>query len=72
MNDMKWFEEMEKVLAFINDHKDFYVALDKIMFEPLICMLMEEYCKENKLDIVAETRDILTAVEQVNAELGAY
>lgn len=64
--------ELFKAMDFINDHRDFYIALNQCVFEPMICMLMEEYCKANHLDMVAEMRNLLTAAEQVNEELGAY
>lgn len=41
-------------------------------FRSLVCMVIEEYCKENGLDAVKETKECLSAVEFVNAAYGKY
>ena len=41
-------------------------------FRSLVCVMIEEYCEENGLDAVEETKECLSAVEFVNAVYGKY
>lgn len=58
-----------KVLEQIH-HKTNNMSLGA--FRSLVCMVIEEYCKENGLDAVKETKECLSAVEFVNAAYGKY
>ena len=41
-------------------------------FKSFICVMIEEYCKENGLDAIEVTNECLSGVEFVNAVYGKY
>lgn len=55
-----------KVLEQIH-HKTNNMSLGA--FRSLVCIVIEEYCKENGLDAVEETEECLTAIKFVHAIL---
>ena len=59
-------------MDFVLVHKESLNELHIHAFEALVCMLMEEYCKANGLDVVEEATKLAVAVESVNEALGKY
>ena len=48
------------------------VSMDEIEFVPLICMLLEEWCRVHHRDITEFVPMINILVHEVNEELGPY
>lgn len=46
--------------------------LDDWRFEALICMLIEEYCKANDMDVIEMGNEIATAIREINEAYGRY
>ena len=65
-------EELIHVRNFIYTIKDDIVKMSQASFETCICMLLEEYCRENDLDIVSEIDSLKDVIHMVNEELGKY
>lgn len=43
-----------------------------VIFGPLIAMLIEEWCKANKMDITEFVRDMSEVIDEVQKNLGKY
>lgn len=65
-------EELIQVRDFIYAIKDDMAKMSQASFETCICMLLEEYCRENDLDIVSEINSLKDVICMVNEELGKY
>ncbi len=65
-------EELIYVKDFIYAIKDDMAKMSQASFETCICMLLEEYCKENDLDIVSEIDSLRDVIHMVNKELEKY
>ena len=46
--------------------------LESHMFMAMICMLIEERCKRDDLDVVQVAEDLFAAINDVNADYGKY
>lgn len=63
---------LDDVYLFIEEHRDKFVKWDDAIFMTCICMMLEEYCKANKLDVVEMAGMIAGSVLDVNAFHGKY
>lgn len=47
-------------------------TMDQVSFGSLYCMMAEEWCRTNQVDVVEFIHTISDMVEKVNAEEGRY
>lgn len=66
------FEELEVMQGVINNLMEQTNHLSQPTMFAGFMMLMEEYCKANKLDMVKIFDRLNETCKAVNAELGAY
>ena len=59
----------EELLKQISDKTN---KMSRSTFKSVVCMIIEEYCKENGLDAVKETKECLAAIKFFHAVLGEY
>ena len=60
------------VYLFVEEHKAQMAEWDGAIFATCICMMLEEYCKANKLDVVDVTVKIASSVLDVIVLHGKY
>lgn len=64
--------EIAEAGRILNNTIDDANKMGVVGFESMVCMLLEEYCKFNDLDVVVMAEEIATTVKNVNAEIGRY
>jgi len=65
-------EDLAKAADILGDIAPATNSLDTAAFLSLVCMLIEEHCKANELDIFETVNSISSAVKSVNEVFGAY
>ena len=64
--------DLKEVQDFIMENMGMLNGIDRTLFMPLICMMMEEWCAANEEDVVKMAREISEVVEMVNHTYGKY
>lgn len=64
--------DLKEVQDFIMENMVMLNGIDRTLFMPLICMMMEEWCAANEEDVVKMAREISEIVEIVNHTCGKY
>lgn len=62
---MKAYDLLQEISATTNQ-------LDYPAFGALWCMMAEEYCRANGLDVTEVSRTMCRMIAEVNQDLGAY
>lgn len=62
---MKAYDLLQEISVTTNQ-------LDYPTFGGFWCMLAEEYCRANHLDVLEVSRTMCNMISQVNEDLGAY
>ena len=62
---MKAYDLLQSVSGTINNME--YTA-----FGALWCMICEEYCRANQLDVLEVSRTMCAMINEVNKDLGTY
>ena len=65
-------DDFIRALAILQDITGETNKLDYPAFGGLWCMMLEEYCKSNKLDIIEASKDMMVIINQVQEEHGRY
>lgn len=66
------FTNFTKVMNFISESLNLMEGLDRFEWMSAICMVLEEKCKADGLDMVETCKRIYDSAVQVNEELGKY
>lgn len=64
--------DMEFVYCLLQSINLHTLNMDYIEFGSLVCMLAEDYCKANSLNVIEFMKEMNSMVTQVNEELGEY
>ena len=65
-------DEFLRVMDMLKEVSDTTNQLDYALFGGFWCMLLEEYCKANSLDIREASKDMVIIINQVQEEYGRY
>ena len=65
-------EDLMRAYDILQDISDTIDNLEYTAFGALWCMIAEEYCRANQLDILEVSRTMCAMINEVNRDLGAY
>ena len=65
-------EELMRVMDLLMMVSEETNQLDYGLFGGFWCMVLEEYCRSNQMDIKEVSRNIIGTIDQVQEELGEY
>lgn len=66
------FEQVMKMSNALHECLKVMDGFSGSEFMSIVCMMMEEVCEANGLDVVEMAEDIASAVRDVNNKLGKY